>query len=335
MGNVEQHLSNPDTQLARILAFGREKSKKTWWTLNAVRAGYNVILIDGEGGSKIVRQIPQEYWHKITIVDVEDRSGQPIFGQFVTELFLFKKFIYDIQTRRIVRNSSMLTPEHQYFEVDASKLTHNDILVVDSLTELRFSVILDWARDNGINLADPSEVESDRWGYYRYASTMLDWMLEQMTSLSCHFILIGHETLYEKYSGTGKNRTLESSELIIKSSSNPHAKTVPNRFDDVLYFHIMNRQHRISTEALQGRQGGSRIVQPGDYNWDQFQFENYCEIAQLPKPDDVEQTAFTFFERGNVPQFGSGGLTPSATPKKVDASQPQQGATLSGLMTQK
>jgi len=338
MGNVEEHLANPDLQLARILAFGREKSKKTWWALRAVEAGYNVILIDGEGGSKIVRRIPKEYWPQITIIDAEDRHGQPIFGRFVIQMFLYSRFIYDIQLRKIIKNSALLTEEHQYFEIDARKLTHNDVLIVDSLTQLRFSVILEWAKENNIDLSDPDEMEQDKWGYYRYASSMLDWMLAQMTSLSCHFILVGHETLYEKYKGTGRNRELVSSELIVKSSSNPHAKTIPNRFDDVLYFNIMNRNFRISTEALQGRQGGSRIVEPGNFEWENFQFKNYCEIAGFPSAiKDTEQTAFKFYERGDVPELGGPKLVPTASSGAVDATQPakEKGTTLANLFTNK
>ena len=134
---------------------------------------------------------------------------------------------------------------------------------------------------------------------------MASYFLKQGKALPCHFIVIGHQTIYEKHkkvmiNGREKD-TIEWSRLQIQSTSGPHAMTVGTEFSDILRFYFVGDNVKISTTAEEGILGGSRLIPPGSYKWADLQFKDICEQAGIDIPkDSPEQQALFRIENDNI-----------------------------------
>ncbi|KKM82148.1 hypothetical protein LCGC14_1322580, partial [marine sediment metagenome] len=58
---------------------------------------------------------------------------------------------------------------------------------------------------------------------------------------------------------------------------------------------------KISTTAEEGILGGSRLIAPGIYKWDDLQFKDICENAGIDIPEDApEQQALLRVDNENI-----------------------------------
>ena len=141
--------------------------------------------------------------------------------------------------------------------------------------------MLQYAKENMIDMSVAEEGD-DKWGYYRWAGALSTWAMTQLCGLSCHVVVIAHTDVYEKRSKDGKK--VEWSKRQIKSTSGPHAMQMPAKFSDILYFYQKGTAFKISTKGNEDADGGSRLIAPGDYNWDALQFKDIIKSAMLPLP---------------------------------------------------
>lgn len=273
---VNKRLESHD-MLLRILAYGNAKTKKTWWAGKCAEAGYNVLLIDGDDGWHILSQIAPAAQERIQVVNMTDERGRPIFAQNLARLLKDGKLVWDEKEKK----SSKLAPNANCIHIDLAKLDKQSVFVVDSWTALARSLLLQYARENMIDLSVAEEGD-DKWGYYRWAGALATWMISQITALQCHVIVIAHTDVYEKRSKDGK--TIEWSKRQVKSTSGPHAMQLPSQFSDILYFYQKGTATKISTKGNEDADGGSRLIAPGEYNWDDLQFKDIIKVAGLAPP---------------------------------------------------
>ena len=278
-----------NNMLLRVLAYGQAKTRKTWWAYNAVRANFNVIALDGDIGYHIGMQIPEEYRHRLQILNVNDTADIPIFARFMAQAFSTsankRAFIWDEQSSTNVTTSKM-QDAHSHYQINFSKLGSGDILVVDSWTKLCISLMWQYSNEQNISFEDAKKVEWDGYGWAGRAAT---FFLQQLVALPCHLIVIAHEDVYEKRKTTiGVNgkavQTVEWSRIQPKSVSGPHAMSMGRAFSDIYHFQRAGSMNRIDTSGSRDRDGGSRIIQPKVFNWDELQFDAVCKVANITLP---------------------------------------------------
>lgn len=264
---------------ARILAYGAPKTKKTWWALRAAEAGFNVLLLDSDDGYHIVNQIPKEARRRIYVVDATDTTTQSIASIFMT-LFCKQKPLYWLEKEKRVALTSGDKARAMF--IDFSKFDRNTVVIVDSWSAIVNSLALQFAKENGIDLADASKTE---WDGYRWMGQLGNWMMQQLKTFPCHVIVIAHASVYEKKKMEGKQQTTEWTRIQVKSTSGANAMGIPQHFSDIFYFTSLNdKNFRISTSIDKDRDGGSRLIPPGQYDWDKFSFLDYCKLAGIPLP---------------------------------------------------
>lgn len=277
---LDSRLKDQD-MLLRVLAYGNAKTKKTWWAGKAAEAGYNVLLLDGDDGWHILKQIKPEAQKRIQVVNMTDNRGKPIFAAAMARLLKDGSLIWNEETKQ----SAKLNPNANCININLDSFDSNSVVVMDSWTAYTVSLMLQYAKENMIDLSVAEEGD-DKWGYYRWAGALATWNLVQLTALSCHVIVVAHTDVYEKRSKDGKR--VEWSKRQVKSTSGPHAMQLPAKFSDILYFYQKGTATKISTKGSEEADGGSRLVAPGEYNWEDLQFKALIKAAglALPKADN-------------------------------------------------
>lgn len=266
--------------LARTLCYGPAKSKKTWWALKAAEAGFNVLIVNGDDGIHIVKQINKEALRRIRIIDCYDSISGAVMYDLVARLLRGDKVIWDDQIRKCLRK---IDPAHDCFVLEASKLTAADVLIIDSWTALCWSFTVQGALEKNIDLSE-GEKGDNPWELYGDTGRQLDWCLNRLKSLPCHVVVIGHVETYEKTRKKGKDIEVIFTRQQPISSSRPHGQRLSKYFSDVLFFKMVGNQFRIDTSAEDGRDGGSRVLVPKNWNWDELTFAAYAKEALMKIP---------------------------------------------------
>lgn len=259
---------NSSGQLLRTLIFGEAKVRKSSWACMAAEAGFNVVLLDGDDGSQVVRQLPPKVQEKVLVVDVRDTIDRAVFKEFLAT-FIRAKASFNWNERDRKSDFGTLNPECSYIKFSPSLLTSNDVLILDSWKAFTKSTLLAFVLQNDIDLSD---AEKEEWPGYSYQSLFQDFVLKSMHCLKCHIIVIGHETVYEKWDRRNKKEPkLLSRKTQIVSSSGPHAKTVMTEFTDILYVERLGpTTFTINTGGDSDRIGGSRLIEPRIFQYDQL-----------------------------------------------------------------
>lgn len=278
--------------LLRSLIYGDAKRKKTWWALTAAEAGFNVLDLDLEDGSQIGRMINTEAQRNVSVVKCHDRMQNSAAGIFLTMFLRGTRFMWDEQACESVMFPNAAKDGHSFFAFDPNKLTPNDVVIIDSWTSNCMSLAKRWCAENNIDVSNAEQALQSNWDLYRWAGALADWELAQMHALPCHVILIGHANSYEKKKSTldannKKIEVVESTRIQPFSVSNPHAPKIEKSFTDIFYFQMFGNTIKIDTNSKSDRAGGSRVVPPGLYDFDKFQFKDLCAIANIPMPVDA------------------------------------------------
>lgn len=259
-----------DAGRIRALVYGPGKMRKTWWALKAAEFGFRVLMFSGEDGHSIVRQLSPEARQRVFIFDWHDG---PLDGYFATAMTVALKTgdFYVKESTRQIGNQ----PIGGSVRVDMRSFDRDTVVVIDTWTALTNSLNRRYAFENNIDLADAKRTE---WPGYRYSAMLATWYLAQLRSaLRCHYIVVGHETVYEKYgkdpSDPKKQGPLEYTRVQPLSTSNPHGKTIAKEFDHVLHFTSDNpKMVWIDTNGTEDEDAGSRCLPNDRYAWDKLTF---------------------------------------------------------------
>ena len=297
MPQLDERLENKD-MLLRELVYGPAKSKKTWWLGKAAEAGFNILLLDGDDGWHILSQIAPEAQKRIQVMDLNDELNSVIFSNFMARLLKKGTIVWDEKAKK----SAQLNPNANCVSIDITKMGKYDILCVDSWTALIKSLMWQYALENTIDLA---EADKSDWDFYGWGGRLALWMLDRLCSLQCHLVVIAHATIYEKRDKSGKKVISQKRQII--STSGPNAMQIPSKFSDVLYFYPKGSAFKIDTKGTDEADGGSRLVAPGIYNWDDLQFKDLIKAAGLDLPP-VDNPFIDYSVAVKEPVKPSGGL---------------------------
>lgn len=299
--------------LLRELFYGAPKTRKTWLAGTAAEAGFNVILLDADHGYHILtKQLSATAKKRLNLFECRDSLTQPVASQFLARFLKQGKVWFNEKTRRVIQFQKDLDSDCIELSMD-KHLNSNTVLILDSYTAIVNSLKFAYAKERQIDLTDLSEDDSKdmmtKRSGYAVSGGLASFILERITKLPCHVIVIGHSSQYEKYSKDGK--TMEWSRRVVKSTSNPHSLTIGDKFSDILFFNNASASvTKIETRADKDAEGGSRIIPPNSYMWADLQWANICKLANIPLPPrDLPYLDF----KPDLPTGGTSAITKPAT----------------------
>lgn len=256
---------------ARIFLYGAAKTKKTWFAGKAAESGYRVLFLDGDKGTKILKNLSPKAQERIYAIDLQNKVDRAVMAPFITDYTKHLQIYWD-EKNKTVPHAKTENP----IWIDSNSWGSETVIVLDSWTSLIRSIYLEFALKNDINLADAEKTE---WEGYGWAGRLANILLERLCCLSCHLVIIGHATQYEKFKtmkmGSKTIRTLEWSRRQAVSTSGPQAMTLSVPFDEFLYFQKQGARVSIETDGDKDKDGGSRTLPPQVLSWDKF------DISQL------------------------------------------------------
>ena len=250
--------------LQRFFVYGPGKMKKTWWCLKAAEVGYNVLLIDADAGSAIKDQLSPEAQERIYIVEAMDTETKATAARFMAA-FCKEFSLYWDEERKDFSFFPTETTVGLHLAGETSRVRSNLLLVVDSWTALCRSIDFEYALKNNIDLSDAEKTD---WDGYGLSGRIATWMLSQIKAAPCHTVVIGHDQIYEKYQGSGKDRKLLESRTQPISTSGPHGKRIAKEYDNMLLFYREGLVNWIDVDGNRLKDAGSRQMAPGKYKWD-------------------------------------------------------------------
>ena len=260
-----------ETQLVKLLLIGESKSGKDHYAMEAAEAGFNLILLDGDVGRQTVNRKKSDgsYFfseaarYRTFLIDAADRVDSTRFGRIVSDLFSARPIAYwdDTNSKIVNPNLDDLT-ESEVWEIAVTKLTHNDILVIDTWTSLSYSEMRRIAAVQGEKLEDMDKAPRD---VYQPVGNKLTAFLTMIQHIQCHVIVLAHpdEFLQYKKPLNKSQRDAKEGDLVLKkqimipkSSSKPHGYTMGKYFSDILWIEQSHTEER----WIDGRTDPNKIV---------------------------------------------------------------------------
>jgi hypothetical protein len=304
--------SNYEQPNARVMLIGDPKTYKTTWLLKQAEEGWRILLFNGDKGvaASILGQLSDKAKANVVIIDCADKSLQTNFVHCVSKFLKGERVIWDDTRNQLAMVVQEPTSEH--IVIDPKKLGKYDIVCIDSYTKYVDSSSLRYALSNNIDL---SAAQKDDWDGYGEQGRFLDWTLNRMTDFDCHFACIMHKKVQEKNVGTKQKPQMEVIGHFPVSSSNPHARTVGQKFSDIFNTQVNHDGVMyIDTINKPDRAGGSRNIAPGVYVGNDIKF-SHCTGYGVPDNFSHDWSAIQFFGPGELkngqPQTAK--ITPSQT----------------------
>lgn len=280
-------LNDNNSILLRELFYGAPKTRKTWLAGTAAEAGFNVVLLDADHGYHILtKHLSDAAKKRLNLFECRDSLTQPVAAQFLARFLKQGKVWFDEVERKVIPFQKDINENTVELSLE-KHLNANTVLILDSYTAVVNSLKFAYAKERQIDLTDLSEDDSadmnTKRAGYAVSGGLASFILERITKLPCHVIVIGHSSQYEKYSKDGKK--MEWSRRVVKSTSNPHSLTIGDKFSDILWFNNASASvTKIETRADKDAEGGSRVIPPDSYMWADLTWDKICALANIPLP---------------------------------------------------
>ena len=282
MASLDEALENTD--LARLMLYGPPGSRKTWWAGMAAELGFNVILADIDHGHKILRQLSPEARKRIFHIDMRApddgyaNCGSAALAYAMNGAVTF----YDEETRRYVPKNK-IDVDRTYVQLDLSRMSNCDVLVVDSWTAMVQQLGLLSAV-----IIDPTKLNKFEWDDYAKMRLVLDHFLAGAKKSNGHIMVIGHTDTYAKRKKDAAEKAkpedaIEQIRTQPYSVTRAHAETMANNFSDVLYFEISSSMvgTTISTKGDVDFDAKSRSIAPTSAPFTKLQFDQFVSKTNL------------------------------------------------------
>ena len=267
----------------KALIYGYGKTRKTSWAGSVAKTNLNGIYCDCDNSIPVLGSVltPEEQ-AKLTYVNMADEVNSAKASWFVAALAKGRPFIWDELDRKVVKQRPI---GHDCLLVNPQLFTPSDCLIIDSYTQVCNSLFIQYALEQGIDLAEAKKPE---WDDYRWAGQLATFLLTSLMALKCSVILISHVKTYEK-----KRRDKFGKEEIVSvrtqpvSVSNNHAETISKYFGEVYYFYKQGTGTKISTKTSDSLDCGSRFLEPKEWNYDDLSLESVANKYNINKPTEL------------------------------------------------
>lgn len=298
--------------LVRALCYGEDHTGKTRWVGQAAEFGFHVVFLDADNKTSVLHQLSPEAQSRISVVNIKDTYNRATAQAFLAAFYGDACFAWNEEDKEPVFHSSQLAADKPYWIVDATALNHNTLLCIDSWTKIVRSINFDYAKKKNIDLLQAAKLDNLQ-DYYGACGNMASRVITSTNAYDCHFILIGHSTIYEKYKtqttaerNMKKPREVEWSQKQVISTSGPNAWGIGSEFNDILYFNCPAPSvFEIDTQNSGDRMGGCTMIAPNIYSvirGNELTFKYYLDAGLIAPSDPNDQcAAFQYYEAGAIP----------------------------------
>lgn len=226
----------------RVLIFGGPKTGKSLLA-GKLAEKYKVIWIDLENGHDVLFQLPEAWQENIELVNIPDTRSYPIGIETCLKMVKGKVDICEehgkvscMLCKKVAAPSIIL---------DLPNLSHDTVVVFDSLTQLSNSAIAHITRTE----PEDYKLNYDDWGNL---GKLLEIFLSHIQQAGYNVIVISHECEAET---EGKKKT-----LVPVGGTRNFSRNIAKYFDHVVYAEMKNKKHVFasSTSYSSTIQTGSR-----------------------------------------------------------------------------
>lgn len=244
-------------QMARkVLVYGQPKSGKTE-LVGKLAESKRLWWFDFEDGAKTLKdnpRIPREWLSRIEYFRIPDTQIFPVAAR--TMLHVIKGKEVAICHRHGVVNcvSCKKDAPEAFSSINLSTFTNEDVLVLDSGSQLAASAMNDIQKD--VIAKDQFDKKPD-WDDYFNQGRIMDRIFSIMQQAPFNVVCITHETMVEMEDGSKK--------IVPIGGTSQFSKTFGKYWDDVVYCEIMNKSHRAASSStykanvLSGSRTGKEI----------------------------------------------------------------------------
>jgi DNA polymerase III delta prime subunit len=214
------------SNIHHILLFGPPKSGKTQLA-GTLAAAKNLYWFDLENGYETLLKLPTEQKDRIEIVSIPDTRSFPIAIE--TMLKVIKGGSFSICETHGKISCALCKKESKVFtEFSTTNFTDEDVVVVDSLTQLTNSAIAHITK----NQPDDYKLNYDDWGNL---GKLMDAFLSHVQNAPFNVVCISHETETEMEDGKLK--------LVPTAGTRNFSRNTARYFGEVIYCEVKNRKH--------------------------------------------------------------------------------------------
>lgn len=179
----------------KILVYGAPKSGKTLLAVRLAEQGYRVHLVDADNGMDVAFQIEPKYRHNIFIYSVRDNKDTREVAKFA-DLFTREDVITFCQDHgKVDCSRCRVKAKDRVDTLDLNSFTEEDVLVIDSITEVVNSVATHVARKDSYFAFDSIDKDAKpEWGHYMAQGIVLNRFFSAIQNAPYKVIAISHET---------------------------------------------------------------------------------------------------------------------------------------------
>lgn len=229
-----------------ILIYGAGGSRKTWLAATLAKK-YNLYWFDLENGVKTLRTLPKEDLERIKYFRLPDLKQYPIAAETIGKIFNGGVCKICSAHGKVNCTNEGCKAEGGSEEISLSKLTHNDVLVIDSATQLGLSYlnsIILKLQGRGKPTEDYDAVQPE-WNDYRYQGNLLTSFLTAIQQLTnTNRVVICHAEEYKEKGST------QARVIPVMGTDNYSKSDLTKFFDHVVYTSIQNGKFKAVSGSL-------------------------------------------------------------------------------------
>lgn len=227
----------------KVLVYGPPKSGKTELVGSLAATGFKLWWFDLDSGIKTLLRpdsAAAKYLDNIELFNIPDTQTFPIGIETLLKVTKGGAFEVCHRDGRVNCASCKKNFPNGFSSIDTSKFTNQDILVIDSVSQLASSTMNHICRDHILKGDDDYKPD---WDDYRKQGFLMDRIFSIVQQCSYNVVVISHEQMVEM---EDKKKRL----VPIGGTSN-FSKTFAKYFDDVIYTEYLNGKYRSYSDASQ------------------------------------------------------------------------------------
>lgn len=220
----------------KILLYGPPKSGKSA-LVGKLASHFKLHWLDLENGIKTLlnpAMLDPQFRGNVNVINVPDHRFSPVAIGTVLDIFKGTKQVVCYAHGKT--NCSICKPraDARYSEVELGKFTDNDILVIDSLSQLSMSAL------NKVTLKEIMKPNGEEykatWDDYAAQGALVNQILGLIQVLDINIVAISHEIDSESVAGKDK--------IVPVAGTRNNSRLAAKYFDEAVYCTVLNGKHR-------------------------------------------------------------------------------------------